>query len=222
MRFPCRKKWLLAAAKILKERFYRGRIAERTVIGQRQRFSRETMLWPGSRRKKVKRGLREFPASVCKAVLAGIVCIGCAVAVFAQATGDLAWPTYGNDAGGTRYSTAAQIDRSNVDKLKVAWTYRTGALEQSKRLLNKAAFEATPILMEGKLFLSTPYNHVIALDPGTGEKLWEYDPAVNLERNYSEVTSRGVSAWHDGKAKAGAPCGLRVFMGTLDARLIAL
>jgi quinoprotein glucose dehydrogenase len=140
----------------------------------------------------------------------------------AQAKADAGWPAYGNDAGGTRYSAAAQIDRSNVDKLKVAWTYRTGALEQSKRLIKKAAFEATPILVDGKLYLSTPYNHVIALDPATGAKLWEYDPGVNLEKNYSEAASRGVSAWRDVKAKADAPCSLRIFTGTLDARLIAL
>lgn len=112
-----------------------------------------------------------------------------------QIAGQTDWPTYGNDAGGSRYSAAAQINRSNVNGLKVAWTYRTGANETPTRMIRKAAFEATPILVDGKLFLSTPYNHVIALDPGTGAKLWEYDPGVNLDRNYSEVSSRGVSAW---------------------------
>ncbi|HEX3819803.1 MAG TPA: pyrroloquinoline quinone-dependent dehydrogenase [Candidatus Sulfotelmatobacter sp.] len=132
------------------------------------------------------------------------------------------WPTYGSDPGGSRYSTAAQINRGNVNSLKVAWTYRTGANEIPTKLIRKAAFEATPILVDGKLFLSTPYNHVIALEPDTGKKLWEYDPGVNLEREYSEVTSRGVSAWRDDGAKAGAACSLRIFLGTLDARLIAL
>jgi len=157
-----------------------------------------------------------------RVLLLGLVCFVVASGAKAQSKTDAGWPTYGNDAGGTRYSAAAQIDRRNVDKLKVAWTYRTGALEQSKRLIRKAAFEATPILVDGKLFFSTPYNHVIALDPATGTKLWEYDPGVNLEGNYSEVSSRGVSAWRDEKAKAGAACGLRILMGTLDARLIAL
>lgn len=140
----------------------------------------------------------------------------------AQPAADMSWPTYGNDPGGSRYSEAAQINRSNVNRLKVAWTYRTGSNEIPTKLIRKAAFEATPILVEGKLFLSTPYNHVIALDPGTGAKLWEYDPGVNLGRNYSEVTSRGPSAWRDESAKSGAPCKLRIFLGTLDARLIAL
>jgi quinoprotein glucose dehydrogenase len=140
----------------------------------------------------------------------------------AQAAADISWPTYGSDPGGSRYSEAAQIDRTNVSRLKVAWTYRTGANETSTKLSSKAAFEATPILADGKLFLSTPYNHVIALDPGTGAKLWEYNPGVNLERNYSEVTSRGVSAWRDESAKSEPACTLRIFLGTLDARLIAL
>src|ERR1700761_8542543 len=115
----------------------------------------------------------------------------------AAATAQVGWPNYGNDAGGTRYSTAKQINRSNVAQLKTAWTYRTGALEQKTDLLRKATFEATPILVEDKLFLSTPYNHVIALHPQTGVKLWEYDAQVDVSHDYSEVSSRGVSAWRD-------------------------
>ena len=84
------------------------------------------------------------------------------------------------------------------------------------------AFEATPILVENRLFLSTPYNHVIALNPQSGVRLWEYDPHVDLSQSYSEVSSRGVSAWRDPEAKQGQPCRLRIFMGTLDGRLIAL
>jgi quinoprotein glucose dehydrogenase len=140
----------------------------------------------------------------------------------AQYTKDSGWPTYGSDPGGSRYSSAAQINRGNVNTLKVAWTYRTGANDGATKLMRKAAFEATPILVEGRLFLSTPYNHVIALEPDSGKKLWEYDPGVNLERNYSEVSSRGVSAWRDERGKSGAACSLRIFIGTLDARLIAL
>ncbi len=135
---------------------------------------------------------------------------------------DAGWPAYGGDPGGSRSSPAAQINRSNVQTLKVAWTYRTGAGAVATRLSRKAAFEATPILAGGRLFLSTPYNHVIALDPGTGARLWEYDPGVNLDKNYSEVTSRGVSAWRDPRGKSCTPCSTRIFLGTLDARLIAL
>src|SRR5580658_878636 len=145
-----------------------------------------------------------------------------ATAALAQQAPGAGWPNYGNDPGGTRYSTAAQIDRGNVGRLQLAWTYRTGALEQKTELVRKAAFEATPILIADKLYFTTPYDHLIALDPRSGGKLWEFDPAVNLEHSYSEVTSRGVSAWLDALAKAGVPCRQRIFFGTLDARLIAL
>jgi quinoprotein glucose dehydrogenase len=140
----------------------------------------------------------------------------------AIAQSDAGWPNYGNDPGGSRYSTARQIDRTNVARLQPAWTYRTGALQQQTDLVQKATFETTPILVENQLFLTTPYNHVIALNPETGVRLWELDPHVDLSHSYSEVSSRGVSAWIDTKAKPGRPCRLRIFMGTLDGRLIAV
>jgi glucose dehydrogenase len=79
---------------------------------------------------------------------------------------DTGWASYGHDAGGTRYSAAMQINRDNVGQLKVAWTYRTGALDGiDDDLKRNAAFEATPILVDGRLYLSTPFDHVIALEP---------------------------------------------------------
>ena len=132
------------------------------------------------------------------------------------------WIAYGSDPGGSRYSSASQISRENVAQLKVAWTFHTGASQLQTNLIRKAAFESTPILFDNKLFLTSPYDKVFALDPATGERIWEFDPHVDLTRNYSEVTSRGVSAWRDAKAKPGEPCALRIFLGTLDARLIAL
>jgi quinoprotein glucose dehydrogenase len=135
---------------------------------------------------------------------------------------DSGWSNYGHDPGGTRYSPATQINRDNVGQLKVAWTYRTGALDQvDDDLKEHAAFEATPILVAGRLYLSTPFDHVIALDPETGKKIWEYDPKLNTH-GFSETTSRGVSAWKDSAGKAGQACRLRIFIGTLDARLIAV
>ena len=142
--------------------------------------------------------------------------------VRAQRAPDAGWPNYGNDPGGTRYSPARQIDRGNVAQLRVAWTYRTGALPYDEELDKKAAFEATPILVDGKLFLSTPYDHVMALNAVSGVKLWEFDPKLEHPYGFSEVTSRGVSAWRDAAVKAGIVCALRIFVGTLDARLIAL
>ena len=155
-------------------------------------------------------------------VLLGIVLLGLDCVAHAQSVPEAGWPNYGNDPGGARYSTAAQINRDNVAQLKVAWTYRTGALDVQTDLNHKAAFENTPILVDGKLFVSTPYDHVVALDPASGRKIWEFDPKLDLTHGYSEVTSRGVSAWRDTAAKPGAACALRIFIGTLDARLIAL
>jgi quinoprotein glucose dehydrogenase len=155
-------------------------------------------------------------------LLAGIVVLWLTRVAPGQSAQDPGWPNYGNDVGGTRYSPAQQIDHTNVTHLQLAWTYRTGAMEQKTELKRKAAFEATPILVENRLFFSTPYDHVIALDPRTGTKLWEYDTQVNLAQNRSEVTSRGVSAWQDSKVKSGRPCRLRILLGTLDGRLIVL
>ncbi len=139
-----------------------------------------------------------------------------------QAAAEDGWGYYGGDSGGMRYSRASQITRKNVAQLQLVWTFHTGALLHETDLIRKAAFESTPILFANKLFLTTPYNEVFALDPASGEKLWEFDPHVDLTRGYSEVASRGVSSWRDARAKPGEPCALRILFGTLDARLIAL
>jgi len=119
-------------------------------------------------------------------------------------------------------AAADQITRENVARLQAVWTYHTGALMPLSELNERAAFEATPILVDGTLYLSTPFNRVIALDPATGKERWSYDPKVDRGHGYSEVTSRGVSAWLDPKAASGAACKLRIFEGTIDARLIAV
>ena len=160
--------------------------------------------------------------SILHSLCAAIVVVLVPTCAHSQTVPETGWPTYGNDPGGMRYSPAKQIDRRNVTQLRVAWTYRTGAFPHDQELDHKAAFEATPILVDGKLFLSTPYDKVIALNAVTGAKLWDFDPDVEHPHGFSEVTSRGVSAWRDTTAKAGRVCALRIFVGTLDARLIAL
>lgn len=127
------------------------------------------------------------------------------------------WPDYGKDAGGSRYSPLHQIDRANIAHLHEAWQYHTAALEPETPLNQKAAFEATPILVDGTLYLSTPYDRVIALDPATGRERWHFDPDIDRKKSYSEVTSRGVAAWRDPQSGDR-----RIFIGTVDARLIAL
>jgi quinoprotein glucose dehydrogenase len=151
----------------------------------------------------------------------GTAILWCLAIGMALAADDGDWPTYGRDPGGTRYSPLKQINRQNVTQLKVAWTYHTHALDAAD-FNHRAAFEATPILFEGSLYLSTPFDQVIALDPATGSERWKYDPGVNHNADYSEVTSRGVSAWTDSKAAPRAACRSRIFVGTIDARLIAV
>lgn len=178
--------------------------------------------------KNLERRARALFAGACRVIVIGSVCMMSSLAnaqvpaTKASAKEGAGWPAYGADEAGTRYSPAMQINRDNVSQLKVAWTYRTGATAVQTDLAQKAAFEATPILVDGKLFLTTPYDKVIALNPETGEKLWDYDPGIDLTKGRSEVTSRGVSAWTDTHAKTDTPCQLRIFAGTLDARLISL
>src|SRR5258706_10822758 len=136
-----------------------------------------------------------------------LLALSIATGVYAQD-----WPAYGNDPGGSRFSPLSQIARANVSRLKVAWTYLTGALEPATRLNQKAAFEATPILVDGTLYLSTPFDQVIALDPATGAERWRYDPKIDRTGDYSEVTSRGVASWK-GVTQASA-CARRIFIGT--------
>jgi quinoprotein glucose dehydrogenase len=132
------------------------------------------------------------------------------------------WSQYGSDAGGSRYSTANQINRGNVSRLVPAWTYRTGDLSTGSDGL-KTKFEATPILFNGLLILSTPFNRVVALDPASGKPRWTYDPKIDLKTHFSEdLVSRGVSSWENATARTGAACKRTIFLGTLDARLIAL
>jgi quinoprotein glucose dehydrogenase len=132
------------------------------------------------------------------------------------------WPAYGRDPGGSRFSPLTQINRENVGRLRVAWTYRTGDNGENFASGGKRAFEATPLMVDGTLYLSTPTNRVVALDPATGARRWAYDPKVDPSRDYSEVTSRGVATWADSTRPLGARGHRRIFVGTIDARLIAL
>ena len=85
------------------------------------------------------------------------------------------WPYYGGDAGGSRYSPLTQINKSNVAKLKVAWEYHTGDVSDGSDNRRKSEFEATPIVADGTMYVSTPFNRVVALDPETGREKWSFD-----------------------------------------------
>jgi quinoprotein glucose dehydrogenase len=163
-------------------------------------------------------GARRPPAVLFILVL---LCVGCAAALRGDGTRPHEWPAYGNDPGGTRYAPLAQIDRANVAGLRVAWTYRTGE-QRGAPAYGHTAFEATPLMVDGTLYLSTPYSRVIALDAETGAERWAWDPGVDRARRLAIVTSRGVSTWLDSAAASQAPCRRRIFVATIDARLIAL
>src|SRR5215831_19163532 len=91
------------------------------------------------------------------------------------ATASADWSHYGGDEGGTRYSAAAQITPKNVDNLIPAWTLRAGYLrERSSRSIEYAKLQDTPILVGDHLILCTPFNQVIAVDPGTGKEAWRF------------------------------------------------
>lgn len=132
------------------------------------------------------------------------------------------WYAYGGDAGGNRFVNATKINLENVQNLKVAWIYRTGELGQGSKIKEKLTFEATPIHFQGKLFLSTSYGKIIALHPSTGEELWTFDPKINRKASFSELTSRGVSAWTNTKLTENESCKHCILIGTINAKLIKL
>ncbi|MEO8060223.1 MAG: pyrroloquinoline quinone-dependent dehydrogenase [Burkholderiales bacterium] len=134
------------------------------------------------------------------------------------------WPAYGGDQGGTRFSAAAQITPANVDGLRQQWVYRTGdSGARDPALMKRIKFETTPILVDDRLVLCTPFNEVVALAPADGRELWRFDPKVALDRRpANRYNCRGVAQWKDPAAVAGARCATRIYTGTADARLIAL
>jgi quinoprotein glucose dehydrogenase len=137
-----------------------------------------------------------------------------ALFVFADENGD--WPTYGHDSGGQRFSPLTSINRSNVKSLKVAWTFRTGDAYAPPGGSKPTQFEATPIYVDGALFLGTPLGRIIALDPVTGTQRWSYDPHIDKDKGYGDFANRGVSTWK-------SPSGQRlIYIATIDARLIAV
>src|SRR6516162_2541035 len=92
----------------------------------------------------------------------------------------LAWEHWGGDAGGTRFSALAQITPANVNNLVRAWEFHTGDLEaRPPAAMARSKFEATPLFVEDSLVFCTPFNEVVALDPGTGAQKWRFDPKIS-------------------------------------------
>src|SRR4029077_1237647 len=142
--------------------------------------------------------------------LAALFLIGC------RSTTLTDWTAYGHDASGTRHSPATQVTRENVRDLKVAWVYRTGDYSVGE---GAARFENTPLLVDGTLYLTTPFGRVIALDPDTGVERWNYDPHIYVSGDYGDFANRGASAWRDPQKGKSDPCAMRIFVATIDSRL---
>ncbi len=113
------------------------------------------------------------------------------------------WPSYGNDYTSQRFSSASQIDTNNVKNLTLAWQHNSGVV---------ASYQTAPIVQNGVMYFSLPYNHVVAVDATNGEELWRYEHDRRKDwKMCCGPQNRGVAV-SDGK----------VFIGTVDARLIAL
>jgi quinoprotein glucose dehydrogenase len=158
----------------------------------------------------------------------GVLCVGSQRAVQAQSPNPAGatkndWAYYGHDAGGTRYSPLTQINRENVKNLKVAWTFHSGDISDGSGRPKRSGLETTPILVDGILYLTSPFNRVFALNPETGKQLWVYDPMIDVAESYGDgLINRGVATWLDPTRAKGKRCRRRIFEATLDARLIAL
>ncbi|MGI4877858.1 MAG: membrane-bound PQQ-dependent dehydrogenase, glucose/quinate/shikimate family [Janthinobacterium lividum] len=133
------------------------------------------------------------------------------------------WPYYGGDRYGRRYSSLTDINAGNVGRLKVAWTYHTGDHKLPSDP-QETTFEVTPLKIGDTLYLCTPHNHVVALDPATGKEKWTFDPAIVIDKTSEHLTCRGVSYHADAVQPGGteAPCRQRLIVPTMDARLFAL
>jgi quinoprotein glucose dehydrogenase len=140
----------------------------------------------------------------------------------AAAAPDSGWPAYGGDEGGTRYSPLTEITPANVGELRVAWTFRSGELGQGVKDWNRSAFEVTPILYDGTLYLTTSSTDVVAVNAVDGTLRWRHDSQSRKDLHYSDGVSRGVSLWVDEASPPGAVCHARIYAPTLDARLLAL
>jgi len=142
--------------------------------------------------------------------LAGIVLLAGSLAISAcsgiagkQSSANKDWPSFGRDYTNQRMSPLTQINSQNVKDLALAWQFKTGI---------STTFQATPIVTNGVMYVSLPYNHVAALDAKTGKELWRYKHVRKANwKMCCGPANRGVAV-DNGK----------VFIGTVDARLIAL
>ncbi|ODN71411.1 glucose/quinate/shikimate family membrane-bound PQQ-dependent dehydrogenase [Methylobrevis pamukkalensis] len=131
------------------------------------------------------------------------------------------WHQYGRTTYGQRFSPLDQVTPENVATLEVAWQYQTGDVKLPQDV-TETTYQVTPLKVGDSLFICTPHNWAIAIDPATGEEKWKFDPNAGLNPDRQHQTCRGVTYWADPDAEAGSACATRVYLPTSDARLIAL
>jgi quinoprotein glucose dehydrogenase len=132
------------------------------------------------------------------------------------------WISYGRTPYGDRHSPLRQINADNVTRLEVAWRFHTGEGAPAFKTRAPTALEVTPLVYRGTMYLSTPLGRVFALDPTSGAQRWVFDPQVDRTVNFGDFANRGVALWLDSAAAPASRCSLRVFVATIDTRLIAL
>ena len=134
------------------------------------------------------------------------------------ATSIAAEPTVGTPPD-AKYSSLNQINAANVGQLELAWEFHTGDVPPPKAMNALIAFEDQPSLIDGSLVICTTTRRILAVDPATGKKRWEFDPndpKVGMRK------CRGVGHWVDPQAAEGAHCKSRILFGTADYRLLAI
>jgi len=168
-----------------------------------------------------------IPLIVCACVVPATDSNAAATSAVAAAN---EWPYYGHDPGGMRYSPLTQVNRDTVSQLKIAWVFHTGDVSDGKHGSKRSGFETTPLVVDGTMYLTTPFNRIIALNPETGVQKWAYDPKIERKWDYGDgLINRGVAMWTD-RSSAPDVAGQarttisrrRIFEATLDARLIAV
>jgi quinoprotein glucose dehydrogenase len=132
------------------------------------------------------------------------------------------WAHYGRDAGGARFSPLAQVTRENVGRLTVAWRFHTGEAGPDFATGRRVSFEATPLVIDGTMYVSTALGRVFALDATTGRERWRFNPGVPRAAKFGDFANRGLTYWVDSAAARSARCRARIFVPVIDARVVAL
>ncbi|WP_122613195.1 membrane-bound PQQ-dependent dehydrogenase, glucose/quinate/shikimate family [Pseudomonas viridiflava] len=134
------------------------------------------------------------------------------------------WVAYGGTPSGQRFSSLDQINPQTINKLSVAWEYRTGDLRDADKDAGEYTFEATPLKVNNRVYVCTPHNEVHAINPENGKPDWKYTPEKTRSYLQQHQTCRGVSYYAAPTAQnaPAAQCEKRIIMATADARLVAL